>query len=339
MPKETRWGYELEPRDYTLHPSDAPGWWEWWYFDADFENGYTIVGTFHFGSPRPPANRDARFIEISIYDPAGNKRLVRKRFPKEQCSASETTCSVTIGENVFKGEIPTFHLHFQEGEQGCDLTFDSVVEGFMPKVSTSNVGEAEVGWVIPTARARVSGTLIWDGKAMDVTGSGYHDHNWSDAPMSGAGDREDLLAFMGLPIGDWTLNFSAGRSQRKLSYKPYGAMYAYKKDKVVAVSEKGGGLGSEFEVNDAGVTFPQRYRIWFDEPRIVEGEIQLTVTQVIEFMDLLSRYKPFQKWFAQTYVGSPAYFRYRLNYEADFKILGEKVAGQGHSWCEHHLFK
>ena len=94
MVKETRWGFEIEPRDYALHPSDEPGWWEWWYFDADFENGYSIAGTFHFGSPRPPANRDARFIEIAVYDPEGNKRTIRKRHPVDQCYASEETCKV-----------------------------------------------------------------------------------------------------------------------------------------------------------------------------------------------------------------------------------------------------
>jgi hypothetical protein len=338
MAKETQWGFEIEPRDYALHPSDSPGWWEWWYFDADFENGYTMAGTFHFGSPRPPANPDVRFIEIALYDPEGNKRTVRKRYPKEQCSASEDTCKVAIGPNVFEGEIPRFHLFFQEGEQGCDLTYQSLVEGFMPKAPTSSVGSAVVGWVIPTARAKVSGMITWDGKTMQVKGEGYHDHNWSDAPMSGAGDSEDLLALMGLAIGDWTLNFSGGRSRRRADYKPYGVMYAYRKDKVMAVSEKGGGSGSDYTVNALGIKYPQAYRLWWNEPGLVEGEIRLKLKQVIDFMDLHRRFKPFQRWFAETYVGRPAYFRFRLDYDADVTVLGEKVIGQGHSWCEYHKF-
>ncbi|MFC2000219.1 lipocalin-like domain-containing protein [Chloroflexota bacterium] len=338
MARETRWGYEIEPRDYALHPSDAPGWWEWWYFDADLENGYTIAGTFHFGSPRPPANPDVRFIEIALYDPEDNKRMVRKRYPKEQCSASEDTCKVVIGPNVFEGEIPRFRLFFQEGEQGCDLIYESMVEGFMPRDPTSSVGSAVVGWVIPTARAKVSGTITWEGRTMEVKGDGYHDHNWSDAPMSGAGDSQDLLALMGLPIGDWTLNFSGGRSQRKQGYKPYGVMYAYKKEKVVAVSEKGGGSGSDYAENALGIKYPQAYKLWWDEPGLVEGEIRLKLKQVIDFMDLHRRFKPFQRWFAETYVGRPAYFRYRLDYDADITVLGERVTGQGQSWCEYHKF-
>jgi hypothetical protein len=97
---------KVTPRDDALHFDHSPGWWEWWYFDADFDNGYMIAGTYHFGSPRPPANPDVRFIEIGIYDRKGNSKLIRKRYPKEQCSASEETCDVVIGPNIFKVRSP-----------------------------------------------------------------------------------------------------------------------------------------------------------------------------------------------------------------------------------------
>jgi hypothetical protein len=338
MAKETKWGYSIEPKDYALHPSDAPGCWEWWYFDADFDNGYTLAGTFHFGSPRPPANRDVRFIEMALYDPNGNKRTVRKRYPMEQCYAAEDTCKVVIGPNSFEGEIPRFHLHFSEGGQGCDLTFNSTVEGFMPKQHTLTVSTANIGYVIPTAGADVTGTITWDGKEINVTGTGYHDHNWGDAPMSGGGTVEDLLAFMGLNIGKWTMLCSAGRNVQKLGHTPHGRMHAWKNGKVVAVSYKGAGLGSDYVEYARGIAYPRTYKLSWDEPGLIEGEINLNVTQVIDFMDLLSRFKPFQRWFTETYKGRPAYFRYRVNYDAELTILGEKFHGKGKTWCEHHEF-
>jgi hypothetical protein len=113
-------------------------------------------------------------------------------------------------------------------------------------------------------------------------------------------------------------------------------MYAYKKDKVVAVSTKGGGLGSDYAIGDAGIEYPRSYRLWFNEPGLIEGEVDFKVRQVIEFMDLHRRFKPFQRWFAETYVGHSAYFRYRLGFEANLTINGEKVTGKGACWCEHH---
>lgn len=55
-------------------------------------------------------------------------------------------------------------------------------------------------------------------------------------------------------------------------------------------------------------------------------------------MDLHSRFRPFQRWFAETYVGRPAYFRYGVVYAADLAINGEEVKGTGTTWGEHHRF-
>ncbi len=336
--KKAQIGYTLEPRDDGMHPSNAPGWWEWWYFDAHFDNGYSLGGTFHFGSPRPPANPDVRFIEISLYDPEGNKRAVRKRYPKDKCQASEETCHVVIGPNVYEGDLKRYHLFFQEDGQGCDLVFDSVTDGFAPEAPTSKVGTARVEWVVPQARASVHGTLTWDGRVGPVSGHGYHDHNWSDAPMSGAGDAADLLAMMGLVAGEWTLLCSGGRNVRRRSHQPYGVMDAFKKEKLVAHSEKAGGSGGSFVKTETGVERPQTYRLWWNDPGIVEGAIDFTVKKVIDFMDLHSRFRPFQRWFAENYVGRPAYFRYMVDYSVDVSINGEKVQATGSTWGEHHRF-
>jgi hypothetical protein len=36
------------------------------------------------------------------------------------------------------------------------------------------------GWCVAQPRAKVSGTLKYDGKEFTVDGEGYHDHNWGD---------------------------------------------------------------------------------------------------------------------------------------------------------------
>ena len=330
---ETVWTREFTPRDDGIHRSDSPGRWEWWYFDADLDNGYTVAGTFHFGSPRPPAYPDARFLEIALYDPEGNRRMIRKRYPKDQCSALEETCKVVIGPNVFEGEILKYHLYFSEGEVGADLTYESMVQGYGP-VETG-WGGSTMWWAASASRSKVSGTLTWDGQTMGVKGEGYHDHNWSDVPMSESTGAEN--AFWGrLYIGDWTLNWQGGRMVRKMAYRPAGRLIAYKKDKIVAISDKGSGVGADFATSDTGIEYPQTITIVYDDPGLVEGEMKLKVTKVIEFMDLHSRFKPFQRWYAETFVGRPAYFRHRFDYDVDMTIVGERVTGKGCSWCEHH---
>ena len=344
MATKKKWTREFLPKDDALHPCSIPGAWEWWYFDADFENGYTIAGTFHLGSPRPPANSDVRFIEIAMYDPEGNRRMIRKRYPKEQCSFSEEVCDVVIGPNYMRGQIPTYHIYMAEGDHGFDLTYESMVEGYIPE------GEPEIdqalgwsgyppgtppGWLVAQTRAKVTGKLTWDGKTMDVVGLGYHDHNFASRPYSEAGGNEHT--FWGkLYMAEWTLNWIGGRMQRRNRYLPTGRVICFKGEKIVAITDKGGGIPSDFTTAETGVEWPQTIKVTYDDPGLVEGDINFKVTKRIEFMDLHSRFKPFQKWYAETFVGRPAYFRYRCDYDANLTIGGERVSDKGASWMEHH---
>lgn len=344
MTTQKRWTRGFTPRDDAVHPCTAAGAWEWWYFDADFGNGYTVVGTFHLGSPRPPANPDVRFIEIAMYDPKGDRRMVRKRYPKQQCSFSEQTCDVVIGPNYMKGQIPEYEVHFHEGDLGCHLTYQSMVEGYIPEgeivfgepIDTSAYPPGTPpGWLVPVARAKVKGTLTWDGKTLDVSGEGYHDHNFGSSPLSPAAGH-GYLHWGKLYIGDWTLNWACMGMVRKMNYGLTGRTIAYKKDKIVAAVVAGKSTGSDFTTELTGVEYPQTITVVYDEPGLIEGRMDIKVKKLIEFMDLHSRLKPFQRWYAETFIGRPAYFRYRIDYEANLKIVGEEVKSTGASWMEHH---
>jgi hypothetical protein len=37
--------------DDILHPYENPEYYEWWYFDARFDNGYSCVATLHRRNP------------------------------------------------------------------------------------------------------------------------------------------------------------------------------------------------------------------------------------------------------------------------------------------------
>jgi hypothetical protein len=331
MAKAKQWGLKVTPKDDAIHPSNSPERWEWWYFDADFDNGYNMIGTFHFGSPRPPANPDARFIEIALYDPKGNKRMVRKRYPKEECSAAEDKLDVVIGPNTFKGDLKKTHLFFSADGQGCSINYESMVEPYLPEEPTG-----VSLWVVPHARAKVSGTLTWDGQTMDVKGEGYHDHNWYDKVMGATSAAYSL--WTRIFVGDWTFNLYGGMDSRSIGGAPNGKMICYHKDKLVAVSKKAGGISSDYTTKEVSIEHPGTFRWYCNEPGLVDGEINFKTKNVLEFMDLHSRFKPFQKWYSEVFEGQPAYFRFRLDYDINLTILGEKVKDKGICWCEYHKF-
>jgi len=352
MATQNKWSRELTPRDDALHPCSVPGAWEWWYFDADFENGYTVAGTFHYGSPRPPANSDARFIEIALYDPEGNRRMIRKRYPKEQCSFSEEVCNVVIGPNYMRGNLETSHIYMSEGDHGLDLTYERIVGGYVTpgqaEPASAYPPNTPPSWIVIQTRAKVTGKLTWDGKTLDVAGIGYHDHNLESAPygttggggLGGAGfGGGGANVFWGkLHAGEWTVNWVCGRATRRGGHQPTGRAICYKGNEIVAVTEKGAAIGSDLTTEGTGVEWPQAVKVTFDDPELIEGSMDLRVTKRIEFMDLHSRFKPFQRWYAETFVGHAAYFRYRFDYDANLTIVGEKVSSKRASWMEHHKF-
>ncbi len=327
MAAANKWSRALTPRDDGLHPCTYPGAWEWWYFDADFENGYTVAGTYHYGSPRPPADSDARFIEIALYSPEGDKRMVRKRYPMEACSFSTEGCDLVIGPNQMRGNLETCRVVMKEGDQALDLTYERIVGGY---VTPGRAEPAECypsntppSWIVIMTRAKVTGTLTWDGKTVNVSGVGYRDHNLESAPY-GARGRDEVgpaggtnLYWGKLHLGDWTLNWIGSRATRRGGRKPGGRVMVYKGDELVAFTEKAAADSSEITTEGTGIERPLRVRVWYDEPGLVEGGFDLRVTQCIEFMDLHRRFKPFQRWYAERFVGQPAYFRHRFEYDAD----------------------
>ena len=104
------------------------------------------------------------------------------------------------------------------------------------------------------------------------------------------------------------------------------------------VSEKAGGIGSDHTTEGAGIEYPQTYKAFYNDPGLVEGEVTFKTRHMLQLMDLHRRFKPFRKWYAEIYEGKPGYFRFRLEYDADLTILGEKVKQQGTCWCEYHKF-
>ena len=75
---------------------------------------------------------------------------------------------------------------------------------------------------------------------------------------------------------------------------------------------------------EASIKYPRTFKFFCSEPGRVEGEINSKITKVLEFMDLHRRFKPFPKWYAEVFQGELACFRFRLEYDADLTIVGEK---------------
>jgi len=328
--------------DEGLHwDPTSNAWWDWWYFDADFDNGYILVTTYHFGSPHTP-DPNARFIEFAIYDPQGNRHFIRKRFALEECACADGTCDVVMGHNTAKGEgIKRFTLRFDEGGLGCDLVFESLVEGVVSREHSRGMPRRPDLPRVPggapraAARAKVTGTITVDGKTMQVSGLGYHDKTGGNAGAEGGGTLAYWIwgrAF----FGRYTLVFG-GRSQARRAglVPPVGHLRLHRDDKYEGETTDVTLTLSDYTLDDYPVKHPRLVTFEYKDPGFTTGTMSLRLMKVIDFMDLIARFKPMQRWYLSQYVRQPAYLRYLSQCEADLDILGEKVKFSGPVWYEH----
>jgi hypothetical protein len=213
-----------------------------------------------------------------------------------------------------------------------------VVEPYVPH--NSSRGEPPppelaggLGWVVAMPRAKVKGTLTVDGQKIPVEGEGYHDHNWASGAAGGPGGGVGASGWLWgrNHFGRHTLVWSAGNVG--------GLVIVGRDDKIIAISDRATSSTADFSSEGYPVKYPRAIELNFNEPGVITGGMKLRMLKVLDFMDLLSRLKPFQRWYTHSYVRQPAYFRYMLDGEADLEIKGEPVRYKGNIWFEHMKLK
>lgn len=175
-------GYQ--DKDDGVHLFDTPDYYEWWYFDGHFDNGYTCAIGFH----KPFAHYKPHFpaINISIRTPDGQDLMTVGAIDPKNCSMSAEKCDVKMGEYFARQEGPdTYHIYAKGKKGGADLIFHRKLPGWKPlgKGSLYEGHGEKQNWLVPCPRAVVEGTLWVGDKAIKVNGMGYHDHNWGNCEM------------------------------------------------------------------------------------------------------------------------------------------------------------
>ena len=154
-----------------------------------------------------------------------------------------------LEDNPFKRvfhftDLKTYHIHVDrtggvngtdgsggQGEAsdvGCDLLLTSTAKPWRPGAGGFAFGDdGYFTWLCAVPRGNVTGTLFYDGKEHQVTGAGYHDHQWGNVKHNSTWDhwiwgRQDF--------GDYAiLVFDIG-TQKKFGYQRLPMMFLEDKD-------------------------------------------------------------------------------------------------------------
>jgi CrtC N-terminal lipocalin domain len=163
-----------------------PGDYEWWYFDANLDDGAKLVVVFQtkelaeINKPLTPTIR----IDLTLPDGTQHDKLVE--LDPATFSASKERCDVRIGENTFNGDLHTYTIHAKVDEIEVDVKLTGQVPAWRPASGHflfGEKGEDIFAWLPSVPQGKVTATYRVGGDRHITTGVGYHDHNWGNAPM------------------------------------------------------------------------------------------------------------------------------------------------------------
>lgn len=323
-------------RENGAHPSPDKGHFEHWYFDARLDDGHVIVG---FLQTAELMTKKAG-VELHVYEPNGTRHEVRKFYPHSQASASNEKCDVRVAHNWGRvvedfedGGLPTHRIHIAEDGMQFDLTFESLVPMWQPGEGLTNYGEDSFfAWVVAAPKAQVTGTIVVNGKRHEVTGIGYHDHNWGKGTMPRIVDHwywgrvyaDDLTVV-------YATIFTTGRFGNAVS-TPF--MLASGSEVVLSTGEIEIEEGPSVYNEIADQSYPSSLTL-----RAGGGaaELRLDVREIIHAHDLLNdvpvvgkRFvKPVAKPVINRLLGNPGYFRFRSDFTLTAEVGGEMVVRTG----------
>jgi len=328
----------LEVVDDALH-MDGKGMYEWWYFDAHFDNGYTLVVFFHASNPNPGLAGKTG-MEIILLRPDGVRTQKFIPYKKSQFTAAQDKPEVTIGRNTLRvvqinGELPVYRIDVEEAGLGCQLVYHAEVNGWKPGTGLSHFGNLGFfGWVIPFARASVEGTITDGDNTFQVKGIGYHDHNWLNFPF-----QSIIQYWMWGRV--YSENFTAAYAYIQCNEKVDDhvvkvLMLADGKDVVLSTGEFDF-FKDDFEYNSkAKYAFPRQITILAHD----KLKTTLRMNRILEAQDMLENFNPALRLLAKRVLGiQPGYFRLESDFELEVTRDGRSVKENGRTLHEIVLFK
>lgn len=166
-----------------LRTSGKFGEYEWWYFDAKLEGGYSLVIIFY---SQPVTAATLGYAPCVSFSLTGNgyEILEEVSFPIDKCFFSTDCCDIRIGNNTFKGNLQNYTIHFENEKITCDVTLEGLAESYRHKTGQIFFKEKKYfAWLPSVPEGKVKADITIDGEELSLTGSGYHDHNWGNTGM------------------------------------------------------------------------------------------------------------------------------------------------------------
>jgi predicted secreted hydrolase len=331
----------MKIEDDALHIDvGAKNQYEWWYFDAHLEGGYTLVAFFYAAYPNPGFDQGKIAVEMTLLRPDGRKTQKLIKYKKSDFYASRETPEVTIGNNTMKSEVTedglsTYTIYLEDEDLKFDLTYKAEVKWWKPGDGYSHFANlGYFAWVVPFAKASVTGTIRDGDKTMSVTGVGYHDHNWLDFPFQSI---IEYWMWGRVYSENFTVAYAFIQCNEKVDRHAVKVLMAAQGSEVFLSSGEYEFTQENFEYSEiAGHSYPRTIAIKVPG----ELEVRLDVARTFEEVNMLDAFNPILAFLAKNVLKmKPGYFR--LNSDFTLKVIrnGQEFEEHGSTLHEVVTFK
>ena len=161
---------------------DSKNQFEWWYFDAELEDGSLVVTYFY----KVHFLKDQYFIGMNYTSPENENFFRLKYFNKDDVSFLKDSCRVIMKKNSFIGNLKKYNVTIDPNDfdnYGFSLDLKSQIKPYRPQDGVINAGDDYFAWLAAVPNGNVTGTVTVNGTEKKIKGTGYHDHNWGNTPL------------------------------------------------------------------------------------------------------------------------------------------------------------
>ena len=319
---------------------DKPDAFEWWYFDAEFDDGGNAVVTFNTSPLTHPKGPLRPSLLLIMKSPEGKKVRLIPEFKAEELSSAAEGCDVRLGENRVKGDLERYELHVEVESYAADLVYTRKAPSWRPGSGISYSGRnnsSYFGWVVPIPYGTVEGTVVFEGEKRQVKGTCYHDHNWGNVSP---GMEIDHWYWGRAHVGDFTVIFVEMVTRHVIglgSLKLHTFLLA-RGDEIL--TDDGLPLSlvtSDFKDGPGGKSYPDKLD-W--EWRGEEGSVSLSIRnpEMIESIDMLQGTPRWERPLIHL-VANPFYYDFNADLELTVDLKGVKATESGRALYELMMLK
>ncbi len=316
-----------------LRAEPRAGNFEWWYFDAQFEDGSTAVAVFFTKTLLDRQSKMKPGVSLTITRPDGRKLSATSLAFPEDFSASKERCYVRAGESWVRGDLSTYELHAKAGELATQLNFTRVVPAWRPGAGKTYFNEEMTryfAWFPAIPYGAVEGHLIYDGQVHPVKGACYHDHNWGNVGLN------EVLShwYWGRAhLGDYTLIFAEMNATKAYGEQKIPVFLFAKGSQIL--SDDGGPLKLEeldFIADPGGRSYPEGLNLEW-ENKALRVCLKLREPKLIDSFSLLDLLPTWQRLVGQI-TANPYYFRFKSDLDMQIDPVSSEERDQQHTRIE-----